>query len=110
MKRLSVVLLLAGCATAAKWTDRGEYDLALAVRAESAAAKRLALLDQWKSKYPASEFQQVRRELYLGAYQEMGDTQRTLDTAGEMLKTQPDNGVGVYWYTLLLPQAKKGDE
>jgi tetratricopeptide (TPR) repeat protein len=106
MKRLSLVLLLVGSAAAAKWADRGEYDRALAVRAESAAAKRVALLDQWKSKYPASEFQQVRRELYLGAYQEMGDTQRTLDTAGEMLKAQPDNGVGTYWYTLLLPQAK----
>ena len=86
MKRLSLVLLLSGAAVAAKWADRGEYDLALAVRAESAASKRLALLDAWKTKYPASEFQQVRQELYLGAYQSLGDIQHSFDTAAEMVK------------------------
>src|SRR5690348_14984599 len=106
MKRLSLVLLLSGAAVAAKWADRGEYDLALAVRAESAASKRLALLDQWKQKYPASEFQQVRRELYLGTYQSLGDTQHTFDTAAEMLKADPNDSLGMYWYTVLLPQSK----
>ena len=53
-------------APAAKWTDRNEYDLVLNIRAEAAPQKRLALLDQWKAKYPKTELQQVRQELYLG--------------------------------------------
>jgi hypothetical protein len=106
MKQLGLVLFLSGAAVAAKWADRGEYDLALAVRAESAASKRLALLDQWKAKYPASEFQQVRRELYLGAYQSLGDTQHTFDTSAEMLKADPNDQLGMYWFTVLLPQTK----
>jgi tetratricopeptide (TPR) repeat protein len=106
MKRLSLVLLLSGAAVAAKWADRGEYDLALAVRAESAASKRLALLDAWKTKYPASEFQQVRQELYLGTYQSLGDSQHSFDTAAEMVKADPNNSLGIYWYTVLLPQTR----
>ena len=38
------------------------------IRAEAAPQKRLALLDQWKAKYPTTELQQVRQELYLSAW------------------------------------------
>src|SRR5260370_24096087 len=58
----------------AKWTDRDEYDLVLNIRAEAAPQKRLALLDQWKAKYPKTELQQVRQELYLTAWQSLGDS------------------------------------
>jgi hypothetical protein len=48
-------------AAAAKWTDRNEYDLVLNIRAEAAPQKRLALLDQWKAKYPKTELHARRR-------------------------------------------------
>ncbi len=104
--RYLALALLAICATAANWTDRKEYDLVLNLRAEPSPQKRLGLLDQWTSQYPKSEFQQVRLELYLSTYQALGDSQQTLRVAGEMLAAQPDNLVGAYWFTLLLPDAK----
>ena len=61
MKKSTCLIALAACAAAsaapapAKWTDRNEYDLVLTIRAEAAPQKRLALLDQWKAKYPKTE-------------------------------------------------------
>jgi len=92
---------------AAKWTDRSEYDLVLTIRAEAAPQKRLALLDQWKAKYPKTELQQVRQELYLSAWQSLGDSSRMLAVAMEMISGGADNLVGLYWCTLLLPEAKE---
>ncbi|MFB3825528.1 MAG: hypothetical protein ACE15B_02120 [Bryobacteraceae bacterium] len=89
------------------WTDRGEYDLALLVRSEAAPEKRLALLDQWKAKYPGTAQQQVRRELYLSAYQSMGAWPRMLEVSREMVAAQPDNLLGLYWFTLLAPEANQ---
>ena len=106
MRYLALTLLLAVCASAANWTDRKEYDLVLKIRAEISPPKRLGLLDEWKTAYPKSQFQQVRQELYLATYQALGDSPRTLSVAGEMLAGQPDNAVGAYWFTLLLPEEK----
>jgi hypothetical protein len=94
-------------AGAPKWTDRNEYDLVLAVRAEAAPQKRLALLDQWKAKYPKTDLRQTREELYLSVYQSLGDSPRMLAAAREMVSGAPDNLVGLYWYTLLVPEAKE---
>jgi tetratricopeptide (TPR) repeat protein len=107
MKRL----LLAACVGtlafgAAKWTDRNEYDLVLTIRAEAAVQKRLALLDQWKARYPKTELQQVRQELYLSAFQSMGDSPRMLAVAREMI-SGGDTLVGLYWCTLLVPESKE---
>jgi hypothetical protein len=89
------------------WTDRGEYDLALLIRAEASPEKRLALLEQWKAKYPGTAQQQIRRELYLAAYQSMGAWPRMLEVSREIVAAQPDSLLGLYWFTLLAPEAKE---
>ena len=94
-------------AAPAKWTDRSEYDLVLTIRAEAAPQKRLALLDQWKAKYPKTELQQVRQELYLSAWQSLGDSPRMLAVAREMISGGADTLVGLYWCALLVPEAKE---
>jgi hypothetical protein len=91
----------------AKWTDRDEYDLVLNIRAEAAPRKRLALLDQWKAKYPKTELQQVRQELYLAAWQSLGDSPHMLAVAREMIVGGADTLVGLYWCTLLVPEARE---
>ena len=104
MKTLALALLFTIGARAANWTDRKEYDLVLDVRAEVSPGQRIALLDQWKTAYPKSEFAPVRLELYLAAYQALGDSPHTLGIASELLAGQPDSLVGAYWFTLLLPE------
>jgi hypothetical protein len=111
MKWPGVLAILTFCLqpalAAGKWTDRNEYDLVLTIRAEAAPRKRLALLDQWKAKYPKTELQEVRQELYLSAWQSLGDSPRMLAVAREMISGSADNLVGLYWYTLLVPEAKE---
>ena len=82
----------------------------MGVRAESSPQKRVALLEEWKTKYPKSEFQQIRRELYFAAYQAMDDSANMCAVAGEMLAAQPDSKMGAYWFALLLPEQKKSSQ
>ncbi len=102
----AILPLLAASVTAAVWTDRSEYDLALTIRAEAAPKKKLELLDQWRAKYPKTELSQMRRELYLSAYQSLGETGKMLDVSKEILAEQPANLVGQYWCVVLLPGVK----
>jgi len=53
ISRLALAATLAAPALAAGWTDRGEYDLVMSIRAEASAQKRVELLDRWQAKYPA---------------------------------------------------------
>jgi hypothetical protein len=89
---------------AADWTDRKEYDLVLTIRSESSPEKRLALLDTWSKSYPQTALAQARQELYLSTYESQGDRQHMFSIARQMLTTQPNNPVGLYWLTVLAPQ------
>ena len=104
---LGLTMAATSLAAPAKWTDRNEYDLVLTIRAEAASQKRLALLDQWKAKYPKTELLQVRQELYFSAYQSLGDSAHMLSVAREMVAGGADNLVGMYWVTLLVPESKE---
>jgi hypothetical protein len=103
---LAAVAALVAPAQAAAWTDRGEYDMVMGIRAEASAQKRVELLDVWQAKYPQSELRQVRRELYLAAFESLSDSARMLKTAREMLAEEAGNLVGVYWCTLLAPEVR----
>jgi hypothetical protein len=74
-----------------QWKDRAEYDLYDAISKETQAAKRLELLNQWKQKYPSSEFSNIRQQLYLVTYQEMQNWPQVFATAKEILNNDPNN-------------------
>ena len=107
MTRAALFLFVTLPLAAAPYADRGEYDLILAIRSEGAAQKQLALLDQWKLKYPNSQMAQVRRELYLSAYQSLSDAPHMLGVVREILAAQPDNALASYWCVALVPGAKE---
>lgn len=86
------------------WSDRKEYDIVLTIRSESSPQKRLALLENWKQSYPKTSLSQARDQLYLNTYQVLGDHAHMFDVAKQMLATQPEDPVGLYWLTVLAPQ------
>ncbi len=100
-----IVAALPVLAPAQDWKDRAEYDLVLEIRAEPDPTKRLALIDQWRKKFPDSSWKQPRLELQLAAHEASGDIVKTAATAREILKSDPRSAVGLYWLTALAPSA-----
>jgi hypothetical protein len=73
------------------WKDRAEYDLYDSITKETQAAKRLELLNTWRDKYPSSEFADVRQQLYMQTYQELGRWPDVFATAKDILNKDPNN-------------------
>jgi hypothetical protein len=87
-----------------EWIDRSEYDLVLGLRSQTDAAKRIALLDNWKLKYPKSHYGRVRAEMLLSAAESLNDAQKMKAAARELVAADPNDFLGVYWLTIFGPQ------
>lgn len=102
----AIALFVAALPAAAwQWTDRGEYDMALAVRRQPGAKARIELITQWKQKYPASNYALERAELELAAALSAGDPALLHQAAAGMFAVAPDNFTALYWTTQLAPSA-----
>ncbi|MEO8125454.1 MAG: hypothetical protein ABJF23_29805 [Bryobacteraceae bacterium] len=104
-----VFLVTALLLPAQTWTDRGEYDLVLAVRAEAAPARQLELIQNWKQKYPQTELGRVRAELELSACAALNDIPKIVAVARQMVTAGATDFPGLYWLTLLAPAAHDVD-
>lgn len=82
---------LLGQAAQPNWKDRAEFDLYDAITKEAQPAKRLELLNQWKEKYPASEFSNVRMQVFVQTYQQAGKCGEAINAANEVLGKDPNN-------------------
>ena len=92
-----------------QWKDRAEYDLVQALNGAADPNKKLELLNQWKTKYPESNFKMARVKLILQTYQQMGKAQEMLDTAKEIVSLDAKDIAGPYWITLLTMSMGKTD-
>jgi hypothetical protein len=73
------------------WKDRAEFDLYDQITKEQQPAKRLDLLNQWKEKYPASEFGNVRMQVFAQTYQQAGKCGEAITSANELLAKDANN-------------------
>ena len=83
--------------------DQGEYDLFTAVTKETDPGKKVQLLDQWKAKYPESDYKAERLAYYEQAYAAQGAFQKVIDTAKEVLALNPKDVTALYWINFLTP-------
>lgn len=94
-----------------EWKDRAEYDLyevagkALAAKPPD-AAKALAALDQWKSKYPTTAYDLERQQLYFSAYEAQGQFDKAIEAGNEALRIDPKDLRTLYGMTALIPRLK----
>jgi len=98
--------------TQKKVKDQGEYDLYMAITKEANAEAKLKLLDQWKEKYPATDFQLERLAFYLDAYQRLNRPAEIVSTAKSILEIEPRNLrvlSAVAYFTLNLPKPAPDD-
>ncbi len=99
---LAVVFALGAMAQAPQknYKDRAEYDLYSSILKETNAQKKLELLNQWKEKYPTTDFKTERLGLYLTTYQGLNKGPEMLATAKEMVANDPKNMQGLYWVAM----------
>lgn len=86
------------------WKDRAEYDLYEAILKDQNPQSRLEKLNQWKEKYPKTDFIDLREQGFLTTYAALGKVQDALNTAKEILAADPKNFTGLYYTALLTPQ------
>jgi tetratricopeptide (TPR) repeat protein len=83
-----------------KVKDQQEYDLYKNSTTTADAAKRLPFLDQWKEKYPDSDFKEERLLIYQTTYQALGQTAKAVETAKEILAMDPKEVNALYFLTM----------
>jgi tetratricopeptide (TPR) repeat protein len=95
----------AAAATGQKnWKDRDEYDLYNSITTDQNPQTRLDKLNQWKTKYPTTDFMAERRNLFLTTYAAVGQAPNALNEAKEILAADPKDFTALYWTTILAPQ------
>ncbi len=92
-----LVLLLTLCLAAPAWhaqqqkNVKDEEERALFTNSvnEKDPNKKLQLLEQWKQKYPGSDFKDVRAKLFMQTYQQLNQFGKAVDAAREVLSLEP---------------------
>jgi tetratricopeptide (TPR) repeat protein len=86
------------------WKDRAEYDLYDAIQKDQNPQTRMEKLNQWKDKYPTTDFIDLRQQAFLTTYAALGKVQEALGVAKEILARDPKDFPGLYYTALLTPQ------
>jgi len=78
-----------------KWQGKDggqeEFGLAQAIDKATDAKGKIEALDKWKAAFPKSDFDDIRQEQYLFAYQGAMMNRQAFDKALEILKTNPNH-------------------
>jgi tetratricopeptide (TPR) repeat protein len=73
------------------WKDAAEYDLYKPITQTQDPKLWLDSLDKWTKQYPQSELADIRRQLYLETYRQLGRTREAFGAAVEVLRDNPNN-------------------
>lgn len=93
-----------------QYKDRAEYDLITKVYGEQNPASKIVLLDEWKEKYPETDYNLERLQFYLDSYQKTSKTAEAVDVAKELLAVVPGNFAANYAITLFTPYLGRADD
>ena len=85
------------------WKDRAEFDLFDAMSKDTNPKTKLEKLNQWKEKYPATDFTDLRQTALLTTYVALGQVQDALNTAKETLARDAADFTALYYTALLTP-------
>jgi len=86
-----------------KVKDQGEYDLFNGVTKETDPAKKAALLNTWKEKYPESDYKLERLVMLIQTYSALQQWPNVINAAKEALTVDPKDITSLYWITFLTP-------
>jgi len=84
--------------------DQAEYELInKAFSAETPPKTKLQVLDEWKEKYPESDYKDDRVRVYMRTHQQLGDVKSAIGVAKDILKTVPGDFESNYLITASVP-------
>ena len=84
--------------------DTAEYELATkAFAAETDPKTKLQVLDEWKEKYPESDYKEDRVRIYMRTHQQLGDVKSAIGVANDILKANPNDFESNYLITSGVP-------
>ena len=86
-----------------KAKDQGEYDLFNAASKETNPARKVAILNEWKGKYPESDYKLDRLVMLMPAYFALQQWQNVIDTGKEALAVEANNTAALYWVAFVAP-------
>jgi tetratricopeptide (TPR) repeat protein len=73
------------------WKDPAEYDLYKPITQTQDPKVWLDSLEKWTKQYPQSELSEIRRQLYLETYRQLGRTREAFNAAAEVLRDNPNS-------------------
>lgn len=92
-----------------EWKDQAEYDLYVSISKATSPDQQLQFLNQWKEKYPDSQYKLERALTYLVVYQKKNDAAGLYAACKDLLAIDPKSFQGLYFLTLLTVSMNKTD-
>ena len=86
-----------------QWKDHAEYELYISITKEADPKKALALLDQWKQKYPDSQFVEERLRWTIETQRKLNSAAGMMAAAKEWLAINSKSIQALYYICLLTP-------
>lgn len=94
------VAMLWGQAPKKEWKDNGaEYKFYDAAAKQTDNTKKLDALNAWKEKYPTSDYNMERLQLFLQTYNALNQADRVVETGSEILAADPKFLAAAYLMT-----------
>lgn len=90
----------AQAAAGKQFKDRAEYDLYEGIRTGKSPAENVAKLDEWKAKYPDTQYGPERLTMYLTNYVGLQKVAEVVATAKQILAGDANNFTALYYMTL----------
>jgi hypothetical protein len=84
-----------------KWKDRQEYDLYDSIAKAQDPAKQLELLNQWKAKYPDSDFKDDRHQFFIAAYRKANKGTELFQYCKDVVASDPKDMSCMYWINVI---------
>jgi len=92
-----------------QWKDQAEYDLYISITKATVPDQQIQLLNQWKEKYPESEYKLERTQAYLGIYGKKNDGAGLYNASKDLLALDPKSFQALYFLTVLTESLNKKD-
>ena len=90
-----------------QYKDQAEYTLYSAILADTNPKTKLDKLQEWQTKYPATDFAKQRKQLYLDTYVKLNQPKDAVAAAKSILADDPKDFTSLY-YTMYFTRAVAG--